>query len=67
MSSFFLFPGLILVWFLYGNANFASFTIHDSDDCVLQHEVRRTKRKRLFFKYVIYLFARKGIYITLIG
>ena len=71
MNSFFLFPGLILVCFLYGNGNFVSFTIHDSDDCDLEHEVQRTKRKRLFNKYVIYLFAPylpgKGIYITLIS
>lgn len=48
-----------------------SFTIQDSDDCDLEHEDRQTKRKRLFNKYVIYLFATylpgKGIYITLTG
>ena len=42
-----------------------SFTIQDSDDCDLEHEDRQTKRKRLFNKYVIYLFAtylpEKGI------
>lgn len=47
-----------------------SFNIQDSDDC-LEHEDRQTKRKRLFNKYVVYLFATylpgKGIYITLTG
>ena len=46
--------------FLYGNGNFASFTVHDSDDCDLEQEDRRTKRKRLFNKYVIYLFTGEG-------
>ena len=47
-----------------------SFNIQDSDDC-LKHEDRQTKRKRLFNKYVVYLFATylpgKEIYITLTG
>ena len=73
MNSFFLFPGLSLVCFLYGNGNFVSFTIQDSDDCDLEHEDRRTKRKRVYsinmlsiYLHLIYR-GRPGIYITLIG
>ena len=72
MNSFFLFPGLSLVCFLYGNGNFVSFTIQDSDDCDLEHEDRRAKENvysidMLSISLHLIYRGRPGIYITLIG